>query len=132
MMAFRKYKIPGKHLGKYTSTNEYSDIVDHERSDGDVNKMLLGSFVEEYDEKENDDELEMSASPTQNISMDSFQTIGGPSRASTFQPLSSDQKPRDSILSSTPTRTQTGNKTEGTMASRPQRHNYIGLPHRHS
>jgi hypothetical protein len=36
----------------------YRDIVDTEHSTGDLNKMLLGSFVEEYDKKD-----EMISSP---------------------------------------------------------------------
>jgi hypothetical protein len=70
-------------------TGENRDIVDHERSNGDVKKMLLGSFVEEYDEKENDDELDMSGSPTRGTisTMESFQIVGGSSQASSFQPL---------------------------------------------
>ena len=33
---------------------ELRDIVDTEHSTGDVNKMLLGSFVEEYDHDEDE------------------------------------------------------------------------------
>ena len=32
-------------------------MIDTEHSSGDVNKMLLGSFVEEYDNDEGDDQI---------------------------------------------------------------------------
>lgn len=38
-----------------------SDIIDTEHSTGDVNKMLLGNFVEEYD-NDDGDELSLGAS----------------------------------------------------------------------
>jgi hypothetical protein len=92
--------------------------------------MLLGSFVEEYDEKENDDELDMSGSPTRGTisTIESFQIVGDSSQASSFQPLPLNQAPRDTV--SFPTqRTQTG-MTVGTAASRPGSGNYKGLHHR--
>lgn len=41
----------------------YRDIVDTEHATGDVNKMLLGSFVEQYDLYDDDDQL-ILLSPT--------------------------------------------------------------------
>ena len=41
------------------------DIIDTEHSTGDVNKMLLGSFIEEYD-KDEGDELILFDSPDSN------------------------------------------------------------------
>lgn len=38
----------------------FRDIVDTEHSTGDVNKMLLGSFVEEYDLYDDDEPAPMS------------------------------------------------------------------------
>ena len=42
-----------------------SDLVDTEHCEGDVNKMLLGSFEEAYDEMEDDDVLTDPTSPSQ-------------------------------------------------------------------
>ena len=39
-----------------TTDNLFRDFIDTEHSKGDVNKMLLGSFVEEYDQDEGNDE----------------------------------------------------------------------------
>ncbi|KAL8946445.1 MAG: hypothetical protein Q9222_007160 [Ikaeria aurantiellina] len=39
------------------------DIIDTEPSGGDVNKMLLGSFVEEYDEEDEEDQLQELQTP---------------------------------------------------------------------
>jgi hypothetical protein len=89
-----------------------------------VNKMLLGSFVEEYDEKENDDELDSAGSPALGTSsMEFFQTFASSSQASAFQPLPPGQAPRDSAMFS-PSRSQTGNLTMSTMAPRPVSQSY--------
>ncbi|KAL9609992.1 MAG: hypothetical protein Q9167_005265 [Letrouitia subvulpina] len=37
------------------TTSKYKDMIDTEHASGDVNKMLLGSFVEAYDEDEEDE-----------------------------------------------------------------------------
>ncbi len=47
---------------KVQLTKNCSDIIDTEHSSGDVNKMLLGSFIEEYD-KDDGDELTFFESP---------------------------------------------------------------------
>lgn len=44
-----------RYLDDYLHQQGIPDIVDTEHSTGDVNKMLLGSFVEEYDKDEGDD-----------------------------------------------------------------------------
>lgn len=95
----------------------YSDIIDTEPSSGDVNKMLLGSFVEEYDE--DDDEESVSRGTPMQL-MDSPRGLGqqatSPTRSSTFQTLSQpDATPRMSPPTinchTPPTRPQTRENT---------------------
>ncbi|KAL8690381.1 MAG: hypothetical protein Q9218_004160 [Villophora microphyllina] len=50
---FLRKKKTGKKSQDVTSN--YKDMIDTEHASGDVNKMLLGSFVEAYDEDEEDD-----------------------------------------------------------------------------
>jgi hypothetical protein len=89
-----------------------------------VNKMLLGSFVEEYDEKENDDELDSAGSPAPSTSsVEFFQPFASSSQASSYNPLPSSQAPRDSAMFA-PSRSQTGNMTMGSMPPRPASQNY--------
>ena len=71
------------------SNNKYSDIIDTEHSSGDLNKMLLGSFNEEYD-KDEDNELTIFNSPEpeqysseRTVSPQSLQSESGPE----FDPL---------------------------------------------
>jgi hypothetical protein len=62
--------------------------------------MLLGSFVEEFDEKEEEEDDDTnSGSPTpQPDVIDGFESMGGLSRTSTHRPVSSiDQTPRHSV-----------------------------------
>ena len=60
----------------------YSDIVDTEHSRGDVNKMLLGSFVEEYDKKD-EDVITLNETPMNSDSyFDSLETTPTRSRDS--------------------------------------------------
>ncbi|KAL9581438.1 MAG: hypothetical protein Q9212_003902 [Teloschistes hypoglaucus] len=42
--------------GSQSAADTYKDMIDTEHASGDVNKMLLGSFVEAYDEDEEDDD----------------------------------------------------------------------------
>ncbi|KAI4110034.1 MAG: hypothetical protein L6R37_000167 [Teloschistes peruensis] len=42
--------------GSQSAADTYKDMIDTEHASGDVNKMLLGSFVEAYDEDEDEDD----------------------------------------------------------------------------
>lgn len=44
--------------GSQSAADTYKDMIDTEHASGDVNKMLLGSFVEAYDEDEEDDDFD--------------------------------------------------------------------------
>jgi hypothetical protein len=86
------------------------DIIDTERSSGDVNKTLLGSFIAEFDEKEDDDGFFIfGGSPTHQNFEGGADPVGGPQRISTFRPESSfvEQNPSTSIIFSSPARTPT-------------------------
>jgi hypothetical protein len=82
-----RYSVGSTSPAKFFLADEimYSDIIDTEPSSGDVNKMLLGSFVEEYDE--DDEESVSQGTPIQ--LMDSPPGLGqqatSPTRTSTFQ-----------------------------------------------
>jgi hypothetical protein len=104
--------------------SKHSDIIDHEPSCGDVNKMLLGSFVEEYDEDDEDGSPNWGGTAQ---SMDSpphsLQRLASPVRTSPFQSFSlSDQAPQMSLPTINthmpPTRPQTRQNTLSTSSSR--------------
>ncbi len=85
-----------------------SDIIDTEKSGGDVYKMLLGSFIPEYDEmdsndgEENEDDETMTLSPThQYTHSDHFQIAQTPTRSSTQYPESTGPRMHSSSRSST-------------------------------
>ncbi len=61
----------------------HSDIIDTEPSTGDVYKMLLGSFVEEYDEA--DEESEAVAIGQTESTSDWLRSRGSPARSSSYQ-----------------------------------------------
>jgi len=49
--------------------------------------MLLGSFIPEYDEDEDDDDVTVAGSPNHSQqSFESFETVGAARRASTMRP----------------------------------------------
>ena len=61
--AYREESSPQCNTRDRKVANEISrDFIDTEHSSGDVNKMLLGSFVEAYD-KDEGDEVEPQVSP---------------------------------------------------------------------
>ena len=101
-----------------------SDIIDHEPSCGDVNKMLLGSFIEEYDD-DGEDEAPTWGGTAQ--LMDSpphtLQRLASPTRTSPFQSYSlPDQVPQMSLPTinahTPPTRPQTRQNTLSMSSSR--------------
>lgn len=61
-------------------------MIDTEHSSGDVNKMLLGSFVEEYDKDEGDDSDPFvdfpgpRYSPSENATSPQTQFVNGSSK----------------------------------------------------
>lgn len=66
----------------------YRDIVDTEPCTGNVNKMLLGSFVEEFDE-EDGDEISAPGSPDRRIG--SSEGLRRTATSTSFQPFFPDQ-----------------------------------------
>lgn len=52
-------------LDNHLKYDGIEDIIDTEHSTGDINKMLLGSFIPEYDEDEDDDDVALASSPNQ-------------------------------------------------------------------
>jgi hypothetical protein len=89
--------FPTRHRQMQPEANKSkrSDIIDHEPSCGDVNKMLLGSFVEEYDEDDEDGSPSWGGTAQ---SMDSPQRLASPVRTSPFQGFSlPDQAPQMSL-----------------------------------
>ncbi|KAL9633797.1 MAG: hypothetical protein Q9204_003254 [Flavoplaca sp. TL-2023a] len=82
-----------------------SDIIDTEPADGDVNKMLLGSFVEDYDDEDEDGQLEEFETPIQQTaSPGELPSVSSPPRSpyteSTNRPTS---PPKPSVFISRPT-----------------------------
>ena len=56
---FLRYPRPGSRGSGFAQeggASRHKDMIDTERADGDVNKMLLGSFVEAYDDDDDEDE----------------------------------------------------------------------------
>ena len=91
---YARSPIPNEHA-KLTFTNR--DIVDTEPCSGDVNKMLLGSFVEEFDH-ENPEDLSSPGSVSflpdgPDPSPSNHNSYAGPSKAPTMQTIR-EQPPR--------------------------------------
>jgi hypothetical protein len=100
-------------------TRQHSDIIDTEPSSGDVNKMLLGSFVEEYDE---DDEGESGRWVGSDRQMESpraiSQQLSSPVRTSPFGPSSPSSQAAEVVVPTInpftpPTRQQTRTSSGG-------------------
>ena len=56
-MSYHSSKKIHQIPNRLQSLTFYSDIIATEPSDGDVNKMILGSFVESYDEEDCEESL---------------------------------------------------------------------------
>ncbi|KAL8772818.1 MAG: hypothetical protein Q9209_002163 [Squamulea sp. 1 TL-2023] len=81
------------------------DIIDTEHATGDVNKMLLGSFVEEYDDEDEEDQMQDPKTPLkQTTSPDELSYTSSPpgssSKSSTNRPT---LPPEPSFFISRPT-----------------------------
>ncbi|KAL8998393.1 MAG: hypothetical protein Q9169_002521 [Polycauliona sp. 2 TL-2023] len=81
------------------------DIIDTEPADGDINKMLLGSFVEEYDDEDEDGQLQDLGTPlTQTASPEELLFVNSPSRPSHRESTNlSSPPPEPSVFVSRPT-----------------------------
>jgi hypothetical protein len=84
MKASRKWTLFADCRSGISYANEtISDIIDTEPSSGDVNKMLLGSFVEEYDEDDEDGTRNwMSPSRLMESPRATFRPLSGSARTS--------------------------------------------------
>ncbi|KAL8846936.1 MAG: hypothetical protein Q9221_008004 [Calogaya cf. arnoldii] len=82
-----------------------SDIIDTEPADGDVNKMLLGSFVEEYDDEDEDGQVEEFETPIQQTaSPDQLSFVSSLSRSSHRESMNRPTTPpKPSVFISRPT-----------------------------
>jgi hypothetical protein len=69
-----------------TNEDNHSDIIDTEPSNGDINKMLLGSFVEKYDQEdvvEEEEEVEVESPVLQRGNSNRSRPANRPVRSST-------------------------------------------------
>ncbi|KAI9776787.1 MAG: hypothetical protein M1816_005081 [Peltula sp. TS41687] len=87
-----------ERLDKDLKCEGIPDIIDTEPSSGDVNKMLLGSFVEEYDEEGEDATVDPGYLMQRTESPEEIRELSSLTRNSTFQPFS----PMDRNLDSSP------------------------------
>jgi hypothetical protein len=126
------YRIEG---GKSSFTDEETrDIIDTEPSYGDVNKMLLGSFVEEYDEDDEDEAGKwMSTGRLMESPRTTFHQLSSPARTSTSGPFSPLSPGPELVLPTInthipPTRQQTRDSPL-LRSSNGGRHDPFGIPH---
>ncbi|KAL8658704.1 MAG: hypothetical protein Q9226_000818 [Calogaya cf. arnoldii] len=94
-----------RHLDTDLNWKGIPDIIDTEPADGDVNKMLLGSFVEEYYDEDEDGQLEESETPIQQTaSPDELSFVSSPPRSSHRESMNRPASPaKPSVFISRPT-----------------------------